>query len=438
MRQAKSEQQTSKPTAELLRKLREQTIAKGKEAEQRYAEPEPEAEQPGKGRELLHWRGIDRFLDTEPPKPDLLFSGKDWEIRSNLITAIFATGGTGKTFFGLQLAASLATGVSLEPFTPARKRKVLYLCGEDSEEILHERLSAIYKHMPGLEENRADLSRNLCVESLVGKDRVLLQLDENRNPKTTEAFAWLNDTIAAIPGLEVLVIDPMGKFHRLNENDNGHANAWISALEQLQVDHKLSVIFTHHESKAQVKNGSLEESSGRGAAALRDGVRGALSMAVMDRKTAQKYKIENPNKFVQILPTKANNSSRPGTGEWFERTEGGVLRPYSLIKEHKQHQAEVLWQGLVMAFSGQLQNEDGEKIDAVSEIDYRELTHKPKTPTGKALTLLTEINDSVKNRQSEIPPLLATLAAMEKIRVTETRSGKTRKRIITLFNAVEK
>ncbi len=438
MRQAKSEQQTAKLDADFLQKLKSQTIAKGKEAEQRHAEPDTEPAQSEKTRELLKWRGIDRFLDKEPPKPDLLFRGKDWEIRSNLITAIFATGGTGKTFLGLQLAASLATGVSLEPFTPARKRKVLYLCGEDSEEILHERLNAIYKYMPGLEENREHLSRNLCVESLVGRDRVLMQLDENRNPTTTDTFAWLSDTIAAIPGLEVLVIDPMGKFHRLNENDNGHANAWISALEQLQVDHKLSVIFTHHESKAQVKNGSLEESSGRGAGALRDGVRGALSMAGMDRKTAKKYGIENPNKFVQILPTKANNSSRPGNGEWFERTEGGVLKPYSLIKEHKQHQADILLQGLVMAFTGQLENEDGEKIDAVAEIDYRELTHKPKTPTGKGLTLFFDSNDSVKNRQSEIPPLLATLAGMNKIRVTETKSGKTRKRIITLFNAVEK
>lgn len=438
MRRTTEQHQDEKPTVDFLRKLKEQTIAKGKEAEQRYAEPESEHEQPAKGRELLQWRGIDRFLDTEPPKPDLLFKGKDWEIRSNLITAVFATGGTGKTFLGLQLAASLATGVSLEPFTPARKRKVLYLCGEDSEEILHERLHAIYKNMPGLAESRDDLSRNLCVESLVGKDRVLLQLDENRNPTTTETFARLNETIKSIPGLEVLVIDPMGKFHRLNENDNGHANAWISALEQLQVDYNLSVIFTHHESKAQVKNGSLEESSGRGAAALRDGVRGALSMAGMDRKTAQKYKIENPNNFVQILPTKANNSSRPGSGEWFERTEGGVLKPYSLIKEHKQHQADILLQGLVMAFAGQLENEEGEKIDAVEEVDYRELTHKPKTPTGKGLALFFDVNDSVKNRQSEIPPLLATLAAMEKIQITETRSGKTKKRIITLSNAVEK
>jgi RecA-family ATPase len=274
MRQTKSEQQNTKLDADFLRKLKDQTIAKNKEAEQLHSEPEPEAAttHQEKDRELLQWRGIDRFLDKEPPKADLLFSGKDWEIRSNLINTILATGGTGKTFFGLQIAASLATGISLEPFTPARKRKVLYLCGEDSEEILHERLSAIYKNMPGLEENRDHLSRNLCVESLVGMDRVLLELNENRNPTTTKTFDWLNKTIKSMSGLEVLVIDPMGKFHRLNENDNGHANAWISALEQLQVEHKLSIIFTHHESKAQVKNGSLEESSGRGAAALRDGV----------------------------------------------------------------------------------------------------------------------------------------------------------------------
>ena len=388
--------------------------------------------------ELLTWRSIDRFIDSEPPKPDLLFKGQDWEIRANLITAIFATGGTGKTFFGLQLAASLATGVSLAPFTPDRKRKVLYLCGEDSEEILHERINAIYKNMTGLEENRVNLLQNLCVESLVGKDRVLLELDENRNPATTDTFSWLSATIAAIPGLEVLVIDPMSRFHRLNENDNGHANAWIAALEKLQVEHNLSIIFSHHESKAQVKNGSLEESSGRGAAALRDGVRGALSMAVMDRATAKKYSIQNHNDYVQILPTKSNNSSRPGIGEWFERTEGGVLRPFNLIREHKEHQAEILLSAITQAFSGNLENDDGEKIGAVESIDYREITHKPKTEIGKALTLLTNTNDSVKNRQHEIPLLLAKLATEGKIKVSEEKSGKTKKRVITLFNAVKK
>ncbi len=382
-------------------------------------------------KEPLQWRGIDRFIDNEPPEPDLLFSGSGWEIRSNLITAIFATGGTGKTFFGLQAAASLATGVSLEPFKPAKKRKVLYLCGEDSEEILHERLNAIYKYMPGLEEKRADLSRNLCVESLVGKDRILLELDENRNPTTTETYAWLCRTIENLPGLEVLVIDPMSRFHRLSENDNGHANAWIAALEKLQVDYKLSIIFSHHESKAQVRNGSLEESSGRGAAALRDGVRGALSMAVMDKKTAKKYNIENHNNFVQILPTKSNNSGRPGAGEWFERIQGGVLKPYNLIREHKEHQADILLEAINDAFSGNLENEDGEKISAVSEVEIREITRKPKTETGKALALVLEEKTSVKNRQIEIPGLIAALAAKGLIEVSEVRAGKTKKKVIT-------
>lgn len=386
-------------------------------------------------KEPLQWRGIDRFIDVEPPAPDLLFNGREWEIRANLINALFATGGTGKTFFGLQLSASLATGISLAPFKPAKQRKVLYLCGEDSDEILHERLNAIYKYMPGLEAKRADLLKNLCVESLVGKDRVLLELDDNRNPTTTDTYTWLSETIKAMPGLEVVVIDPMARFHRLSENDNGHANAWIAALEKLQVDHKLSIFFSHHESKAQVKDGSLAESSGRGAAALRDGVRGALSMAVMDPKTAKKYDIKNPNSYVQILPTKANNSSRPGIGEWFERVEGGVLRPCNLIKELKAQQSEKLFTGLLMAFSGDLVNENGSKVDAVTEVEHRELLYKPNTESGKALALHMASSIGVKNRQSEMPLLIQRLAEEGKIKVAEVNVGKTKKKIVTLHNA---
>ena len=52
----------------------------------------------------------------------------------------------------------------------------------------------------------------------------------------------------------------------------------------------------------------------------------ALSMAGMDRKTAKKYGIENPNKFVQILPDESQQQQQTWQRQMVcERTEGGVL-----------------------------------------------------------------------------------------------------------------
>ncbi len=95
-------------------------------------------------RSLTRWRDGDPFINLrevdyrERPRwllePYIEYGG---------ITVMFAKGGSGKSLFGLALAVSIATGVSLVGGVVAEKKPVLYLDWEADEYTHAERLAAI-------------------------------------------------------------------------------------------------------------------------------------------------------------------------------------------------------------------------------------------------------------------------------------------------------
>ena len=313
------------------------------ESERRELAPETVVEP------LFSWRGIGRFLDQEPPPQEFIF--KDC-LETKMVGAIFATGGVGKTMLALQLSACLATGTPFGPFKPTKPTKTLFVGGEDSENIFHRRL---YKIIPalGMKAGTGDIAdalepilrENLEVVSLTGQDRYLTGLDGDRNPRTTAVFQRLQETIRAIDGLELLIIDPKSRFDGLNENDNSHATFFISCMEKLVADHGITVLFSHNESKAQVKDGEVKTSSGRGASALRDGVRWALSLGDMGEKEAEKYEVKASD-HIEAAISKTNNGPKFGT-QYFKRDQDGILFPVNLRADRADAMAEEIVTELV-------------------------------------------------------------------------------------------
>jgi len=388
-----------------------------------------DAREPGKpelaARPLLPWQGVGQFLDSEPPKPKLLFYSKGWEIPDKCVYALFAAGATGKTFLGFQLAACLAAGVDLEPFTTCgNTKKVLYLCGEDPKDIIHRRMKTIFEHMPGLADRRANLAKNLCIHTLIGQDRILIAYDQQKNPATTQAYDWLCRSIENMNGVDVLIIDPLSKFFGLNENDNTHGAAWIAMLEAVAVRFSAGVIFTHHESKTQNQEGNIRESTGRGAGSFRDNVRGALSMAKMNAKTAKEYGTpENWRKLVAVFPTKANFTEETDNETWFKRGPGGILLPYNLNREQNDKAAAELYSLLKDAVTEQLLDKHEEPIRCTRDsLTMRGLTKGTGTPAEQAIRAAMKEN-GLKNLRDDMPRLLLRLETENRITIDRSPGG---------------
>lgn len=290
-------------------------------------------------RELIRFNGCLDFITNKPMPTEYLFKNL---VPANIVGAIFATGGTGKTFLSLQLAACLATGQRLGIFEPQQKRRVLFLSGEDAKEILHRRIYSIFHNIEIFQDCQEDFSKNFTAISLCGENTLLTGFDETgSNPTITDTYQWLEDSIASIRGIDVLIIDPKSRFDGLNENDNTHATFFVNSLEKLAQKYKLTILFVHHESKSTVKDGNVKSSTGRGASALRDGIRFSLSLAEISEKTAKHFGV-NQHEYIECYTSKSNHARKMKTSEYFRRGDNGVLIPENLLRKRIDDQSEEL------------------------------------------------------------------------------------------------
>ena len=296
---------------------------------------------------LFYWRGMERFIRKEPPKAEYVFT--DY-LRHKMIGSIFATGGTGKTFLIIELAAALATGITFGPFQPTKPRKILFLAGEEDENLLWERARAIFSKLEIMGEGALAeyyeqlLIKNLEIISLRGTpDKLFFEYEPNtRNVKKTAFFQNLKKTLIGIGDIEVLFIDPLSRFFGLDENNSKDANEWIAAMEELSKDLGATILYSHHENKTQAQSGELKNSYGRGSTAFRDGVRWSISLAEMDSKQAQELGV-NHRDYVIADVTKSNHTKKlPGTIYFKRDPDTGVLLPVELKKDVAIKQAEIL------------------------------------------------------------------------------------------------
>jgi hypothetical protein len=286
---------------------------------------------------------VSRFLDAEPPARefiliDLLLKG--------IVGAIVGAGGVSKGFLLSILAVGISAGITvLRHFVPARSRKVLYISAEDPEDELHRRVHAIAQQV--LSDQSQDiwklLRENFYVKSIAGMHRPLMQLKDGI-PVTTPHYDWLRKTVEAHAGLEILILDPKSRFQSLDENSADFATAFISYLEQLATDFGLTVLFSHHVTKAS--GGALTQTAARGSSGLVDACRWIANLRTLDDATARRYEIDEPMRFAEFAVTKSNYAPTLPRSVFFKRGASGVLIPVNLEFHRLQRMAESL-SGLV-------------------------------------------------------------------------------------------
>jgi len=171
---------------------------------------------------------------------------------------VVAPGGTGKTWFVLQLAVRI---VREDP----SKRVFLWL-SEDPEGVVKSRYDAICKEVllgqKGMEDTQIDIST---------EDPMLLLETHGRSASLSPRFYTMRRELREY---DVIVIDPLLAFFGGDENDNSQARVFMQPfLNWARAENKI-IIFLHHSKKGEA--GTM--SKARGAGAIIDAVRCVYDM----------------------------------------------------------------------------------------------------------------------------------------------------------------
>ncbi len=228
--------------------------------------------------------------------------------------AVLAPGGIGKTTFLAAVATSIATGREYlgKRVWGGRKRVWVWNLEDDMDE-LHRAFAAVQLHygIPASELtgqlflNSGMEGSSLC--TAIGGPQGFRLLTPVYNRITREIRS---------KGIEILIIDPFVSSHEVEENDNPRIDKVVKAWARVAKDTGCCVILVHHASKAGAANVTIQSS--RGAAALGDAVRSALTLNRMDESEAARLGIspDERRRYFRVADDKHNRAPAEAA-DWF-------------------------------------------------------------------------------------------------------------------------
>jgi len=209
-----------------------------------------------------------------------VFAAEKWLCKNllyeNSICLLDAAGAAGKSFLAMQLAVSYVVQdffmlPELE-WDTKRNRKILYVTSmmENPIEVINNRMLQIC-YANGMNQlDREELVENFEVVHI---DDALFVVDpESQMPKETETYTKLAEYIKN-NGIQLAILDPISLFFLINLNDNEK----IPTIYRMLLGTGATWLLLHHQSKATMYE-EAENTSQRGASALRDNARLRLTM----------------------------------------------------------------------------------------------------------------------------------------------------------------
>ncbi len=138
-----------------------------------------------------------------------------------------------KSWLGLEIAVSLASRTPcLGRFEPALRGKALVYMAEDAIPDVRARLQALCNHH-GVDLDALDIF--VITASTL---RIDLALDQQRLMATVDAIKP-----------DLVLLDPLVRLHRQDENSSADMSALLGFLRQLQRERQTAVILVHHARK---------------------------------------------------------------------------------------------------------------------------------------------------------------------------------------------
>jgi hypothetical protein len=202
------------------------------------------------------------------------------------LTCTIASSGMGKTSLAISEALAMASGKPLLGITPPERARVWLWNGEDPRDELDRRIEAAMLHY-GLKPE--DVEGYLFTDT--GREMPVIIASQTRQGAII-AQPVVDAVIATIRQnkIDVLVIDPFIKSHKVVENDNVSMDAVATEWAHIADVTNCGIELLHHTRKTGGADVSVED--GRGAGALVSASRSARTVNRMSKDEAEKAGID--------------------------------------------------------------------------------------------------------------------------------------------------
>lgn len=258
---------------------------------------------------------------TNPPTLDFILPG----FIPGTVAGLVSPGGTGKSFFALELACAVAGGddANLLKLPVTGQGPVLYLAAEDPPEILHKRMHHIARYMS--KSVVEAVSENLSVISALAIGVNVLEKE------------WSTEIGNRATGCRLIVFDTLSRLHGTDENKTGEAKSVMRQLEFLAKTTGAGLLYLHHISKHAAVNGAGDaQQAARGSSAFVDDARYCSFLKGMTEEEAKKLGVDSDQRaFYVRWNANKQNYSVPEPDRWFLRADGGVLIPATFQETEK-------------------------------------------------------------------------------------------------------
>jgi regulatory protein RepA len=251
---------------------------------------------------------------NEPAAIDYVIEGS---LPTGIVANLSAPGGTGKSFFGIELAYGVASDAANQALLrlPIRNHgKVVILNAEDPEIILEHRVFALGKFLS--DEALDEVDANVILSPLAGLGAHIMDSQ------------WQTAIIKLATGARLIIVDTHSRWTAgLKENDNGEQAQAIETYGMIARLTGATVLFMHHSTKESTKAETISgQSSSRGAASITDNCRWQGYMQSMTKTDAEAYHIKQEERFRYVaFGGSKENYGQKTLVQWYERKEGGVL-----------------------------------------------------------------------------------------------------------------
>jgi len=212
---------------------------------------------------LLKELPVCHFTRSTPKiQPNWILPG----LRAGQVGVVAAPGGTGKSFFLMQLAISVATGYQLITGVAPKYAGSVRLFNFEDDNIDTTNRGIDILNEFGIDD---DLTERLYLHPLAG---YRLDLVNREGVVDQEAVKWLK---VQADGMRLVIIDPLSHITSSDENDNALRTLLVQTLKHIAREKECAILIAHHTNK-----GDADSAQGwlRGASALVDAARYVLTM----------------------------------------------------------------------------------------------------------------------------------------------------------------